>query len=64
MKIGGGFNIPEFTSQVQELIKNYLEDVVGVERVSHIEILVTSIEPSITEEKAETESDEKNEPAS
>ncbi|MCM8759826.1 MAG: alkaline shock response membrane anchor protein AmaP [Candidatus Omnitrophica bacterium] len=46
MKITGGYNIPEFTSQVQELIKNYLEDVVGVERVSHIEIFVTSISPT------------------
>ncbi len=46
MKIAGGYNIPEFTSQIQELIKNYLEDVVGVERVSHIEIFVTSISPT------------------
>lgn len=46
IKITGGYNIPEFTSQIQELIKNYLEDMVGVERVSHIEIFVTSINPT------------------
>ncbi|HXK44973.1 MAG TPA: hypothetical protein PL060_03395, partial [bacterium] len=45
LRISGGYNIPELTSQIQELIKNYLEDVVGVERVSHIEIVVSSITP-------------------
>ncbi|MGB9642787.1 MAG: alkaline shock response membrane anchor protein AmaP [Candidatus Ratteibacteria bacterium] len=45
LRISGGYNIPELTSQIQELIKNYLEDVVGVERVSHIEIVVSSIAP-------------------
>lgn len=43
LKISGGYNIPELTAQIQELTKNYLQDVVGVERVSHIEISVTSI---------------------
>ncbi|MCM8825409.1 MAG: alkaline shock response membrane anchor protein AmaP [Candidatus Omnitrophica bacterium] len=60
MKITGGYNIPEFTSQIQELIKNYLEDVVGVERVSHIEIFVTSITPVTVEEKNEESEKESN----
>ncbi|MCM8764626.1 MAG: alkaline shock response membrane anchor protein AmaP [Candidatus Omnitrophica bacterium] len=60
MRIAGGYNIPEFTSQIQELIKNYLEDVVGVERVSHIEIFVTSITPAPVEGKNEEGEKESN----
>ncbi|MCM8822619.1 MAG: alkaline shock response membrane anchor protein AmaP [Candidatus Omnitrophica bacterium] len=60
MRISGGYNIPEFTSQIQELIRNYLEDVVGVERVSHIEIFVTSIAPAPVEEKDEEGEKESN----
>lgn len=60
MKIASGYNIPEITSQIQELIKNYLQDVVGVERVSHIEIVVTNIIPTIGEDiELETENEEK-----
>jgi len=55
MKIASGYNIPEITSQIQELIKNYLQDVVGVERVSHIEIVITSITPPEEEISSETE---------
>ncbi len=55
MKITSGYNIPEITSQIQELIKNYLQDVVGVERVSHIEIIITSITPTGEEIDLETE---------
>lgn len=65
MKISGNYNIPELTSQIQELIKNYLEDVVGVERVSHIEIVITSISSPVVEETTsvaehETENKESN----
>jgi len=59
LRISGGYNIPELTSQIQELIKNYLEDVVGVERVSHIEIVVSSITPS-EQEIQEGTADENN----
>jgi len=55
MKIASGYNIPELTSQIQELIKNYLQDVVGVERVSHIEIIITNLTPSEEETNLETE---------
>ncbi len=60
--IASGYNIPEFTSQIQELIKNYLEDVVGVERVSHIEIFVANITTPTDGQvpvEAETDTDEK-----
>ena len=59
MKIASGYNIPEITSQIQELIKNYLQDVVGVERVSHIEIVITSITPP--EEETSIEIEKQNE---
>jgi len=59
IKIASGYNIPELTSQIQELIKNYLEDVVGVERVSHIEIMVTSITPS-PDDLSQTETKDEN----
>ncbi len=43
LKVPGSYNIPELSSQTQELIKNYLQDVVGVDRVSKINIRIQSI---------------------
>jgi uncharacterized alkaline shock family protein YloU len=49
LKIAENYNIPELTAQIQELTKNYLQDVVGVERVSHIEIILTGISSETTQ---------------
>ncbi len=43
LKLISGLNIPETCSTIQEITKNYLQDTVGVERVSNIEINVTNI---------------------
>ena len=43
LKLLSGLNIPETCSTIQEITKNYLQDAVGVERVSNIEIIVTNI---------------------
>ncbi|MCL5674359.1 MAG: alkaline shock response membrane anchor protein AmaP [Candidatus Omnitrophica bacterium] len=50
LNVPGGYNIPELSTQIQELIKNYLQDVVGVDRVSNIHIGIQSIvsEPQTT----------------
>lgn len=58
LKLYANLNIPETCSSVQELTKDYLQDAVGVERISNIEVFVTSIktgenktEPSAVKEK-------------
>jgi len=43
LKLFANLNIPEICSNIQELTKDYLQDAVGVERISNIEIFVTSI---------------------
>jgi hypothetical protein len=43
LKLYAHLNIPETCSGVQELTKDYLQDAVGVERISNIEVFVTSI---------------------
>jgi uncharacterized alkaline shock family protein YloU len=61
LKITSGYNIPELTSQIQELVKNYLQDVVGVERVSHIEIIITGISAAAQAGGTETPQSQENE---
>jgi uncharacterized alkaline shock family protein YloU len=43
LKLLAGLNIPETCANIQEITKNYLHDMVGVERVSVIEIFVSHI---------------------
>lgn len=43
LQIVSGISIPDTCSTIQEITKNYLQDAVGVERVSNIEINVTNI---------------------
>jgi len=43
LKLMAGANIPETCAHIQEMTKNYLQDVVGVERVASIEVFVSSI---------------------
>ncbi|HOV21999.1 MAG TPA: alkaline shock response membrane anchor protein AmaP [bacterium] len=43
LKLTSGHNIPETCATIQEITKNYLQDAVGVERVSNIEVYVTNI---------------------
>jgi len=49
LQLLAGTNIPETCASIQEITKNYLQDVVGVERVAGIEIFVSNI---IVKEKA------------
>ncbi|HDN98072.1 MAG TPA: alkaline shock response membrane anchor protein AmaP [bacterium] len=57
LKLEGGLNIPDICANVQELTKSYLQNVVGVERVSSIQVYVSNIIPeeSQTEEEVEEE---------
>jgi len=43
LKLLAGTNIPETCAHIQEITKNYLQDVVGVERIASIEISVSNI---------------------
>ena len=66
LKLISGLNIPETCSTIQEITKNYLQDAVGVERVSNIEINVTNISggeflSETTPEKVEEEEEEEHE---
>ncbi|MCM8768975.1 MAG: alkaline shock response membrane anchor protein AmaP [Candidatus Omnitrophica bacterium] len=61
LKLMAGANIPETCAHIQEVTKNYLQDVVGVERVSTIEVFVSSIIVKEVE-KAEGSSQEEAEP--
>jgi uncharacterized alkaline shock family protein YloU len=38
-----GINVPETCAHIQEITKNYLQDVVGVERIAAIDIYVSNI---------------------
>ncbi len=53
LKLMAGANIPETCAHIQEMTKNYLQDVVGVERVASIEVFVSSI---ITKEETTSQS--------
>lgn len=66
LKLISGLNIPETCSTIQEITKNYLQDTVGVERVSNIEINVTNISggeflSETTPEKIKEEEEEEHE---
>ncbi len=43
LQLLAGTNIPEMCGSIQEITKNYLQDVVGVERVASIEVFVSNI---------------------
>ncbi len=43
LKLYANLNIPEICSSIQGITKDYLQDAVGVERISNIEVFVTSI---------------------
>jgi uncharacterized alkaline shock family protein YloU len=43
IKLFAGSNIPEICSNIQEVTKSYLQDAVGIERISNIEVFVTKI---------------------
>ncbi|MCM8804206.1 MAG: alkaline shock response membrane anchor protein AmaP [Candidatus Omnitrophica bacterium] len=43
LKLFSNLNIPDVCSNIQELTKNYLQDTIGVERISNIEIYVSNI---------------------
>lgn len=43
LKLSSKLNIPEVCGNIQELTKNYLQDAVGVERISSIEVYVSNI---------------------
>jgi len=62
LKLVSGVNIPEITSTIQEITKNYLQDAVGVDRVSNIDTYVTNIvEGKILKEEEETPEQNKEE---
>lgn len=46
VKLYAHLNIPEICSRIQEITKEYLQDAVGIERISNIEVFVTSIKPN------------------
>ncbi len=50
LKLYANLNIPETCSSIQELTKDYLQDAVGVERISNIEVFVTSIKTGTDKE--------------
>lgn len=60
LKLISGLNIPETCSTIQEITKNYLQDAVGVERVSNIEVNVTNISGGefLSETSSEKEEEE------
>jgi len=43
LRLTPNLNIPEVCSNIQELTKNYLQDTIGIERISNIEIYVSNI---------------------
>lgn len=58
LKLFSNLNIPDVCSNIQELAKNYLQDTIGVERISNIEIYVSNIIGEI--EKTEDEKTEES----
>ena len=51
LKLVAGINIPETCANIQEITKNYLQDAVGIDRISNIEVFVTNIISGETFEK-------------
>jgi uncharacterized alkaline shock family protein YloU len=43
LRLTPNLNIPDVCSNIQELTKNYLQDTIGIERISNIEIYVSNI---------------------
>jgi len=43
LQLVAGTNVPETCAHIQEITKNYLQDVVGVERIATIDIFVANI---------------------
>lgn len=60
LKMYSNLNIPETCSSIQELTRDYLQDVVGVDRISHIEVFVTSIKTEEQEIKKPSPEDSKD----
>ena len=61
LKLFANLNIPETCSSIQELTKNYLQDTISVERISNIEIFVTSIKTArekVAADKGEEKEDD------
>jgi len=58
VKLYAHLNIPEICSRIQEMTKDYLQDAVGVERISNIEVFVTSIKANGQEIEEETDYEE------
>ncbi len=57
LKLSSNLNIPEICSNIQELTKNYLQDTIGIERISNIEIYVSNI-VGVSEKTEDEESKE------
>ena len=51
LKLYSGLNIPDICANIQEITKNYLQDAVGIDRISNIEVFVTNIISGETFEK-------------
>ncbi len=43
LRLYAGLNIPDVCASIQEMTKNYLQDAVGLDRISSIEVFVKSI---------------------
>jgi len=57
LKLSSNLNIPEVCSNIQELTKNYLQDTIGIERISNIEIYVSNI-VGVSEKEEDEEKEE------
>ncbi|MCM8811155.1 MAG: hypothetical protein NC917_05865, partial [Candidatus Omnitrophica bacterium] len=53
LKIVSKLSITETCSTIQELIKRYLQDTIGIERIANIEIYVSNIIGEAEKEKNE-----------
>jgi len=58
IKLYAHLNIPEICSRIQEITKEYLQDAVGIERISNIEVFVTSIKANGQQIEEEEPDDE------
>ncbi|MCX8082319.1 MAG: alkaline shock response membrane anchor protein AmaP [bacterium] len=58
VKLYAHLNIPEICSKIQEITKEYLQDAVGIERISNIEVFVTSIKQNGQKIEEETYDEE------
>jgi uncharacterized alkaline shock family protein YloU len=60
LRLYANLNIPETCSTIQELTKDYLQDSVGVDRISNIEVFVTSIKADGEKIKTEVQGEDKD----